>query len=137
MVTTDGKVIGEHTGIHNFTVGQRKGLGVATGSPLYVLQIKGDTRQVIVGHDEDLYSRTLHTHRNNLISVSELREPMRVAVKIRHRHQPAPAMIESTGPDRIQVTFDDPQRAITPGQAAVFYDGDTVVGGGWIETSRE
>jgi len=136
MVTTDGRVIGEHTGIHNFTVGQRKGLGVATGSPLYVLQIKGDTRQVIVGNDEDLYSRTMRTHRVNLISTTELREPMRVAVKIRHRHQPAPAMIESTGPDQILVTFDDPQRAITPGQAAVFYDGDTVVGGGWIETSN-
>jgi tRNA-specific 2-thiouridylase len=132
MVTTDGRVIGEHTGIHNFTVGQRKGLGVATGSPLYVLQIKGDTRQVIVGNDEDLYSRTLRTHRVNLISVVELREPIRVAVKIRHRHQPAPATIESTGPDQILVTFDDPQRAITPGQAAVFYDGDVVVGGGWI-----
>jgi tRNA-specific 2-thiouridylase len=137
MVTTDGRVIGEHTGIHNFTVGQRKGLGVATGSPLYVLQIKGDTRQVIVGKDEDLYSRTMRTHRNNLISVADLAEPMRVAVKIRHRHQPAPAMIESTGPDQILVTFDDPQRAITPGQAAVFYDGDVVVGGGWIETHSE
>jgi tRNA-uridine 2-sulfurtransferase len=134
MVTTDGRVIGEHSGIHNFTVGQRKGLGVATGSPLYVLQIKGDTRQVIVGKDEELYSRTLRTHRVNLISVAELREPMRVAVKIRHRHQPAPAMIEATGPDQILVTFDEPQRAITPGQAAVFYDGDVVVGGGWIET---
>jgi tRNA-specific 2-thiouridylase len=135
MVTTDGRVIGEHAGIHNFTVGQRKGLGVATGSPLYVLQIKGDTRQVIVGNDEDLYSRTLRTHRVNLISTPDLQEPMRVAVKIRHRHQPAPAMIESTGPDQILVTFDEPQRAITPGQAAVFYDGDVVVGGGWIETN--
>src|SRR6266446_2106822 len=103
LVTTDGNVIGEHGGIHHFTVGQRKGLGVATGSPLYVLQIKGDTRQVIVGKDEELYSRTLRTHRVNLISVTELREPMRVAVKIRHRHQPAPAMIEATGPDQILV----------------------------------
>ena len=74
------------------------------------------------------------THRVNLISVDELREPMRVAVKIRHRHEPAPAVIESVGPDRIQVTFDQPQRAMTPGQAAVFYEGDTVVGGGWIES---
>ena len=137
MVTTDGRVIGEHAGIHNFTVGQRKGLGVATGSPLYVIQIKGDTRQVVVGNDEELYSRTLRAHRVNLISVAGLREPMRVAVKIRHRHQPAPAVIESTGLDQILVTFDEPQRAITPGQAAVFYDGDTVVGGGWIESSRE
>jgi tRNA-uridine 2-sulfurtransferase len=135
MVTGDGKVIGEHSGVHNFTVGQRKGLGVATGAPLYVIQIKNDTRQVVVGKDEELYSRTLLARRVNLISTAELREPMRVAVKIRHKHQPAPAMIESAGPDEIRVTFDDPQRAITPGQAAVFYDGDTVVGGGWIENS--
>ena len=91
MVTTDGKVIGEHAGVHNFTVGQRKGLGVATGSPLYVIQIKKDTRQVVVGKDEELYSRTLSRDRVNLISRAGLREPMRVSVKIRHKHQPAPA----------------------------------------------
>ena len=137
MVTTDGKVIGEHAGVHNFTVGQRKGLGVATGAPLYVIQIRNDTRQVVVGKDEELYSRTLRARRVNLISTAELREPMRVAVKIRHKHQPAPAIIEPAGesaaPDEVRVTFDEPQRAITPGQAAVFYDGDIVVGGGWIE----
>jgi tRNA-specific 2-thiouridylase len=132
MVTSDGKVIGEHSGIQNFTVGQRKGLGVATGSPLYVIQIKGDTKQVVVGNDDQLYSRTLRAHRVNLISVTELREPIRVAVKIRHKHQPAPALIETVGPDEILVTFDTAQRALTPGQAAVFYDGDTVIGGGWI-----
>jgi tRNA-specific 2-thiouridylase len=141
MVTTDGRVIGEHAGVHNFTVGQRKGLGVATGSPLYVIQIKNDTRQVVVGKDEQLYARTLRARRVNLISMAELRQPMRVAVKIRHRHQPAPAIIEpareSAGPDEVQVTFDEPQRAITPGQAAVFYDGDIVVGGGWIENSTQ
>jgi tRNA-specific 2-thiouridylase len=137
MVTTDGKVIGEHTGVHNFTVGQRKGLGVATGSPLYVIQIKNDTRQVVVGKDEELYSRTLRASRVNLISKAELPEPMRVAVKIRHKHQPAPAMIESVGPEEVLVTFDEPQRALTPGQAAVFYDGDFVVGGGWIENSAQ
>jgi tRNA-specific 2-thiouridylase len=135
MVTTDGKVVGEHAGVHNFTVGQRKGLGVATGSPLYVIQIKNETRQVVVGKDEELYSRTLRTHRVNLISTAELREPLRVVVKIRHKHQPAAALIESTGADEVLVTFDEPQRALTPGQAAVFYDGDTVVGGGWIENS--
>jgi tRNA-uridine 2-sulfurtransferase len=132
LVTTDGRVIGEHSGIHNFTVGQRKGLGVATGSPLYVLQIKGDKRQVVVGDQENLYSRTLMTRRTNLISTDELRGPMRVSVKIRHRHEPAAATIEKTGADEIVVTFDEPQRAVTPGQAAVFYDGDIVVGGGWI-----
>jgi tRNA-specific 2-thiouridylase len=132
LVTTDGRVIGEHSGIHNFTVGQRKGLGVATGSPLYVLQIKGDAHQVVVGEQENLYSRTLLAKRANLISVADLSEPVRVTVKIRHRHEPAPAMIEKTGANEILVTFDEPQRAITPGQAAVFYDGDVVVGGGWI-----
>jgi tRNA-specific 2-thiouridylase len=136
MVTSDGRVIGEHSGVHNFTVGQRKGLGVATGSPLYVIQIKNDTRQVVVGNDEQLYSRTLRARHVNLISVAELTEPTRVTVKIRHKHQPAPAVIESEGPDQILVTFDEAQRAITPGQAAVFYDGDVVVGGGWIEASR-
>jgi tRNA-specific 2-thiouridylase len=132
LVTSSGQVIGEHTGIHNFTVGQRKGLGVATGSPLYVIQIKGDTRQVVVGNNDDLYSRTLRTRRVNLISVSDLDAPMRVSVKIRHRHEPAPAIIEKIGEDEIVVTFDESQRAITPGQAAVFYQDDVVVGGGWI-----
>jgi tRNA-specific 2-thiouridylase len=136
LVTTSGEVIGEHSGIHNFTVGQRKGLGVATGSPLYVIQINGRDKQVVVGSAENLYSSTLRTRRVNLIAVDELREPMRVGVKIRHRHRPAAAMIErissGDGDDEILVTFDEPQRAITPGQAAVFYDGDVVVGGGWI-----
>src|SRR6266566_2737604 len=132
LVTTDGRVIGEHRGIHNFTVGQRKGLGVATGSPLYVLQIKGDARQVVVGGGENLYSNTLRAHRINLISVDDLQVPVRVSVKIRHRHQPAAALIEKSGDDEILVSFDEPQRAITPGQAAVFYDGDVIVGGGWI-----
>jgi tRNA-specific 2-thiouridylase len=133
MVTSDGKVIGEHAGVHNFTVGQRKGLGVATGSPLYVIQIENDTRRVVVGRDEDLYSQTLRARRVNLISQAEIAEPMRVTVKIRHKHAGAEATIEATGPDEILATFEQPQRAITPGQAAVFYDGDTVVGGGWIE----
>jgi tRNA-specific 2-thiouridylase len=133
MVTTDGAVIGEHAGVHNFTVGQRKGLGVATGSPLYVIQINNDTRQVVVGRDEELYTRTLRARRVNLISVAAIDGPMRVGVKIRHKHAPAAAVIESAGPDEVVVTFDEAQRAVTPGQAAVFYDGDVVVGGGWIE----
>jgi tRNA-specific 2-thiouridylase len=132
LVTANGEVIGEHSGIHNFTVGQRKGLGVATGSPLYVIQISGANKQVVVGGEEHLYSRTLRARRMNLISVDSLREPLRVGVKIRHRHEPAPALIERTGDDEILATFDEPQRAITPGQAAVFYDGEIVVGGGWI-----
>ncbi len=133
LVTADGQVIGEHGGIHNFTVGQRKGLGVATGSPLYVLQIRGDTHEVVVGSGENLYSKTLRVHRINLISVDELSAPMPVTVKIRHRHEPAAAMIEKSSADEILVAFEQPQRAITPGQAAVFYAGDLVVGGGWIK----
>jgi tRNA-specific 2-thiouridylase len=132
LVTTGGDVVGEHHGIHNFTVGQRKGLGVATGSPLYVIQIKGDTRQVVVGNSDELYSDTLRVRRTNLIACAELHQPLRVTVKIRHRHEPAPATIEATGGDEIVVKFDQAQRAITPGQAAVFYDDDVVVGGGWI-----
>jgi tRNA-uridine 2-sulfurtransferase len=132
LVTTNGEVIGEHHGIHNFTVGQRKGLGVATGSPLYVIRISGANKQVIVGAEENLYSRTLRARRVNLIAVHDLREPMRVTVKIRHRHEPASAVMERVNDDEVLVTFDEPQRAITPGQAAVFYDGEIVVGGGWI-----
>jgi tRNA-uridine 2-sulfurtransferase len=132
LVTTNGEIVGEHGGIHNFTVGQRKGLGVATGSPLYVIQINGDRRQVVVGNQEELYSQTLRARRVNLISLDDLREPMRVVVKIRHKHAGAGATIEKSATDEVLVTFDEPQRAITPGQAAVFYDGDIVVGGGWI-----
>jgi tRNA-uridine 2-sulfurtransferase len=132
LVTVSGKVIGEHPGIHNFTVGQRKGLGVATGSPLYVIQISGASKQVVVGGEENLYSNTLRTRRVNLISLADLVAPTCARVKIRHRHEPAPAVIERAGEDEILVTFDQPQRAVTPGQAAVFYDGDIVIGGGWI-----
>ncbi len=132
LVTTSGEVVGSHNGIHNFTVGQRKGLGVATGSPLYVLEIRGEKRQVVVGTSEDLFSRTLRAKRLNWIAVEELRAPLRVQAKIRHRHQPAAATLEGSGDDEVLVTFDEPQRAVTPGQAVVFYDQDLVVGGGWI-----
>jgi len=128
LVTTTGEVVGTH----NFTVGQRKGLGVATGSPLYVLEIRGDQRQVVVGSDEELFSRTLRANRLNWIAIDDLREPMKVQAKIRHRHQPADAFIEKVGDDEVLATFDEPQRAITPGQAVVFYDQDVLVGGGWI-----
>ncbi|MFZ0704863.1 MAG: tRNA 2-thiouridine(34) synthase MnmA [Candidatus Korobacteraceae bacterium] len=132
LVTTTGEVIGTHGGIHNFTVGQRKGLGVATGSPVYVLEIRGDKRQVVVGGGDDLYSRTLMGKRANWIAIDEVREPLRVQAKIRHRHEPADALLEKLPNGDVRVTFDEPQRAITPGQAVVFYDGDVVVGGAWI-----
>ncbi len=132
LVTTTGEVVGSHNGIHNFTVGQRKGLGVATGSPLYVLEIRGEQRQVVVGTGDDLFSKTLHARRLNWIAFDNLRSPIRVQAKIRHRHEPAPATVARSAEDEVLVTFDAPQRAITPGQAVVFYEDDLVVGGGWI-----
>src|SRR5947209_19718970 len=99
LVTTGGEVLGEHKGIHNFTVGQRKGLGVATGSPLYVLQINGANREVIVGEGHKLLSRTLKAKKMNWIAVEKLTAPLRVEVKIRHRHEPASALLESIGED--------------------------------------
>ena len=131
LVTTSGEVIGKHAGIHNFTVGQRKGLGVATGSPLYVIELRGDQRQVVVGGDDALRSQTLRAHRLNWIAFESLDQPIRVKAKIRHRHDPASAEVRMDG-DAALVTFDEPQRAITPGQAVVFYQDDLVVGGGWI-----
>ena len=133
LVTAEGDVIGRHAGIHNFTIGQRKGLGVATGSPLYVIGIRGDKKEVVVGGQENLYSRELRAHRLNWISIPEIAEPIRVEAKIRHRHQPGAATVERSGEDEVRVIFDDRQRSITPGQAVVFYDRDVVVGGGWIK----
>ena len=98
-----------------------------------MLEIRGDKRQVVVGSGDDLYSRTLRAKRLNWIAIDDLREPMRVQAKIRHRHEAAAAVVEKIGDDEVLVTFDEPQRAITPGQAVVFYDGDVVVGGGWIK----
>ncbi len=132
LVAASGEVIGQHAGIHNFTVGQRKGLGVASASPLYVINIDPASHRVTVGADAELATRSLRARQLNWISIAELTEPMRVKVKIRHRHEPAWARLEPGGPDEAIATFDEPQRAVTPGQAAVFYDGDEVVGGGWI-----
>jgi tRNA-uridine 2-sulfurtransferase len=132
LVTTAGAVAGRHGGIHQFTVGQRKGLGVASPSPLYVLSIDPESHRVTVGSEDELLSHTLTARELNWISVADLTERMRVEVKIRHRHEPAPATIEKTGPDEVTAYFDEPVRAVTPGQAAVFYQDDVVVGGGWI-----
>jgi tRNA-specific 2-thiouridylase len=137
LVTAGGEVLGRHEGIHAFTVGQRKGLGgglaVAPNSgPKYVLAIHPDSHKVTVGADEELMSRELRAERLNWISVAGLDGEMRVRVKIRHRHEPALAALRADGVDCVRAVFDEAQRAITPGQAAVFYDGDEVVGGGWI-----
>ncbi len=132
LVASSGEVIGRHEGISNFTVGQRKGLGLASPTPLYVLKIDSTSHRVTVGADAELATRTLRARRLNWISIAELAGPMRVRAKIRHRHEPAWATLEPAGADEAIATFDEPQRAVTPGQSAVFYDGDEVVGGGWI-----
>ena len=137
LVASSGEVIGRHEGIANFTVGQRKGLGVSSPTPLYVLAIHPDSHRVTVGADSELASRTLVARRLNWISIPTLTAPLRVQAKIRHRHEPAwatlePAPLTANGEAEVIATFDEPQRAVTPGQSAVFYDNDEVVGGGWI-----
>jgi tRNA-specific 2-thiouridylase len=113
-------------------VGQRRGLGIASPRPLYVLQIDADAKRVTVGEEKDLWSDTLEVRDVNWISWPDLHEPIEATVKIRYRHDPAPARIEPAGPASVEVHFVVPQRAITPGQSAVFYRGDEVLGGGWI-----
>ena len=132
LVTTKGDALGQHEGIHNFTIGQRKGLGLTSPNPLYVLNIDSASHRVTVGLESELNTAVFNVHRLNWISIPSLDAPMRVQVKIRHVHEPSPALIEPTGPDQVRITFDEPQRAITPGHSAVFYDGIEVVGGGWI-----
>jgi len=132
LVASDGEVIGRHDGISNFTVGQRKGIGVSSPTPLYVLNIHPSSHRVMVGADAELATRHLRANRLNWISIPALSAPMRVRAKIRHRHEPAWATLGPAGHGEVVATFDEPQRAVTPGQSAVFYDGDEVVGGGWI-----
>ncbi len=132
LVTSSGEVIGRHEGISNFTVGQRKGLKIASPNPLYVLQIDAASHRVTVGADAELATCALRANRVNWISIPGLSGPMRVKIKIRHRHEPAWATLEPSAHGEVVATFDEPQRAVTPGQSAVFYDRDEVVGGGWI-----
>jgi len=137
LVATSGEVVGSHTGIHAFTVGQRKGLGISSPDPLYVLKIHPDSHRVDVGTDDQLLSTRLTANRLNWVSIPEPTEPIRVTIKIRHRHEPAPATLRvlssaDGAPNTIEAIFDEPQRAITPGQSAVFYQDDEVAGGGWI-----
>jgi len=132
IVTEDGAVIGRHTGVHNYTVGQRKGLGFATGKPMYVLAIDTERNRIVVGEDDSLRTTTLEIEGVNWISVAEPVGLIRGQAKIRHKHEPASATINALPGNRARITFDAPQRAITPGQAAVFYDSDAVLAGGWI-----
>ena len=132
FVTLDGKILGKHKGIIHYTVGQRKGLGLSLGYPAFVLEIRPDTNEVVIGTNEDSMTTTLKANRVNFMSVEDLPEPKRVFAKIRYNHKGAWCTVEKTGEDEITCTFEEPQRAVTPGQAVVLYDGEYVLGGGTI-----
>lgn len=133
IVTEDGAVIGRHNGVHNYTIGQRKGLGFAAGKAIYVLSIDPEKNRVTVGENDALRSTTFEIAEVNWISIEEPAAALRAEVKIRHKHEPSPAMVEALPGKRARITFDEPQRAITPGQAAAIYSGDVVLAGGWIK----
>ena len=146
IVTTEGEVVGAHAGVHGFTVGQRRGLGTLRRShttqrePVYVVRIEPQTRRVVVGEDRELFGDVCEVVGVNWIAGAPPEAPVRAAVKIRHRHEPAAAWVMPLSGEvaqvdglRARVRFDVPQRAITPGQAAVFYEGERVLGGGWIQ----
>ena len=133
IVTTDGQTLGEHRGVHHFTVGQRKGLGISSPEPLYVISTDPQTQRVVVGGNDDLLRGRFAAREVNWISIAGVTAPVRAQVKIRNKHAGAAATLHPTGdPATVEVVFDEPQRAVTPGQGAVFYDGDLVLGGGWI-----
>lgn len=132
IVTASGEVLGRHNGLRHYTVGQRRGLGFATGSPVYVVQIDRANNRLIVGEDAELHRTECEVRNVNWIAFANPPACIEARVRIRHRHEAAEATVEPLDGDTARVTFREPQRAITPGQAAVFYSGDVALGGGWI-----
>ncbi len=132
FVDQKGNVLGRHLGITHYTIGQRKGLGLALGHPIFVSEIRPETNEVVIGESEDIFSHTLYANRLNFMTIEDLTEPKEVVAKIRYNHQGSPCVVEKVADDMVKCKFKDAQRAITPGQAVVFYDGDYVLGGGTI-----
>ena len=132
FVDLTGRVLGRHRGLECYTTGQRKGLGVSAGEPVYVVRKELDTRRIVLGPDSALYTRELIAEAVNLISVPQLTGPMAVTAKSRYSQREAAATVEPLPDGRIRVVFEEPQRAVTAGQAVVLYDGEKVVGGGTI-----
>lgn len=132
FVTLEGKVLGQHKGISHYTIGQRKGLNLSLGYPAFVLAIRPETNEVVIGSGDEVYSDHLYANRLNFMSIEDLEGEMVVDAKIRYSHKGSKCVIKKVAEDTVLCTFDEPQRAITPGQAVVFYDGDYVVGGGTI-----
>jgi tRNA-specific 2-thiouridylase len=138
LVDTAGKPIGTHAGHQHFTIGQRKGVGVALGHPIYVVDIDAEGNRVTVGEKESLLKRSLVARQINILSQRlKSASDLPCTAKIRYNHSPQPAQVTRNADDELRVTFDQPQSAITPGQAMVLFDGDVVLGGGWIESSSE
>jgi tRNA-uridine 2-sulfurtransferase len=135
IVDTTGRVIGRHEGIHRYTIGQRRGLGIADERPLYVISIDADKNRVTAGSSEELLSSEFIVAHVNWIAFDDPKKPVRAEARVRYRHTAAAATITPLANQRARIVFDEPQRAITPGQASVFYRGDEVVGGGWIVKS--
>jgi tRNA-specific 2-thiouridylase len=132
IVDAEGHVLAEHAGVHRYTVGQRRGLGVSRALPLYVVRVEPDENRVVVGHEEELLAFEFEVAGVNWVAFDEPAEAVRADVRVRYRHRESPATITPLADGRARVRFDEAQRAVTPGQAAVFYRGDEVVGGGWI-----
>ena len=133
FIDTDGKILGKHNGIIRYTVGQRKGLGIALGKPMFVKEKDIANNTVTLCDNNELFSDTLTANRLNLVACDDLFSPTRLEAKIRYKHEQAPATVTQISEDRIEVRFNEPQRAIAKGQSVVLYDGDTLVGGGIIE----
>jgi tRNA-specific 2-thiouridylase len=136
IVTSNGNFVGSHGGLHHYTIGQRRGIGIADSQPLYVIGIESAKNRIVVGYQNELMSDEFTAAGVNWIVLDDPTEPVRAEVRVRYRHTAAPATITPLSANRVRVRFDEPQRAITPGQATVFYRGDEVVGGGWIVKSR-
>lgn len=137
FIDSAGVTLGEHSGAYMFTIGQRKGLGIALGKPAYVLSTDISANTVTLGENDELFRRRLEADEVNLIAADRLDTPVRVEAKIRYSHKTAAATAVQTGDDRLIVEFDEPQRAITPGQSVVLYDGDTVIGGGKVKRALD
>ncbi len=133
FVSESGEVLGRHKGITHYTVGQRKGLNLSMGRPVFVTAIRPETNEVVIGEAQDVFTDHLTCSGLNFMAIPDLTEPRCASAKIRYAHAGAPCLMERIGPDRLRVTFDEPVRAVTPGQAVVFYDGEYVLGGGTIE----
>jgi tRNA-specific 2-thiouridylase len=132
FVDLQGNVLGQHKGIIHYTVGQRKGLGLAMGHPVFVVAIRPETNEVVIGENDDVFSTKLYANNINLMSVDKIEEPIRARAKIRYSHEGADCTIRMADDGLLECVFDEKQRAVTPGQALVIYDGDYVLGGGTI-----